>query len=335
MSLSVEAPGTLAAHGNRELIGQALANLVDNALKYAKPCEPGGEKPAPFEIQVSAQSQWRRACRGLGRRSRPRHPGRRSRARARALRAPRDEPHPAGLRPRLEPRQCGDAPAWGLAEARGQPSGLARHLVAAAGPARARRHERRGHARRARGRPRRGRCSPRGSSRRRARRAGATGGLRAFLDGVEDEGLRARAREPSPRQGACARRLVEAVLGHSPFLARIVTSRPDWLARGARRGAAAPSRPAARGHARRLRLGKERCGDHAGAAPGAPARRAPRRARRSRRRLDARRGHRGVDAARRRRRRRSPPTMCCATLTAPASSCCRSPSIRAGARASS
>ncbi len=29
-------------HGNRELIGQALANLVENAIKYGKPAEPGG-----------------------------------------------------------------------------------------------------------------------------------------------------------------------------------------------------------------------------------------------------------------------------------------------------
>jgi signal transduction histidine kinase len=36
VSLSVEAPGSLEAHGNRELAGQALANLVDNALKYAR-----------------------------------------------------------------------------------------------------------------------------------------------------------------------------------------------------------------------------------------------------------------------------------------------------------
>jgi signal transduction histidine kinase len=56
VSLSVEAPGTLLAHGNRELVGQALANLVDNALKYAKPCD-AGDRPAvsPSEIQVSAR----------------------------------------------------------------------------------------------------------------------------------------------------------------------------------------------------------------------------------------------------------------------------------------
>lgn len=35
MSLEVDAAGPLSVHGSRELIGQALANLVDNALKYA------------------------------------------------------------------------------------------------------------------------------------------------------------------------------------------------------------------------------------------------------------------------------------------------------------
>jgi len=57
VSLSVEAPRTLKAHGNRELVGQALANLVDNALKYANPCVPSAQsRAAPFEVQVSART---------------------------------------------------------------------------------------------------------------------------------------------------------------------------------------------------------------------------------------------------------------------------------------
>jgi signal transduction histidine kinase len=57
VALSVEAPGSLRAHGNRELAGQALANLVDNALKYAKLHE-AGERPstATTEVQVSARA---------------------------------------------------------------------------------------------------------------------------------------------------------------------------------------------------------------------------------------------------------------------------------------
>ena len=40
--LQVEAPPPAPVHGNRELISQALANLVDNAIKYAAPERPGG-----------------------------------------------------------------------------------------------------------------------------------------------------------------------------------------------------------------------------------------------------------------------------------------------------
>ncbi|MBV9115682.1 MAG: HAMP domain-containing protein [Hyphomicrobiales bacterium] len=55
VSLSVEAPGSLQAHGNRELAGQALANLVDNALKYARGGEKGQAESAA-EVQVSARA---------------------------------------------------------------------------------------------------------------------------------------------------------------------------------------------------------------------------------------------------------------------------------------
>ncbi len=37
LALDVEAPAAVPLHGNRELISQALANLVDNAIKYAAP----------------------------------------------------------------------------------------------------------------------------------------------------------------------------------------------------------------------------------------------------------------------------------------------------------
>ena len=37
LTLRVEAPEAAPMHGNRELVSQALANLVDNAIKYAAP----------------------------------------------------------------------------------------------------------------------------------------------------------------------------------------------------------------------------------------------------------------------------------------------------------
>ena len=37
LSLKVEAPAAAPVRGNRELVSQALANLVDNAIKYAAP----------------------------------------------------------------------------------------------------------------------------------------------------------------------------------------------------------------------------------------------------------------------------------------------------------
>jgi signal transduction histidine kinase len=44
LALSVDAPQPAPVRGNRELIGQALANLVDNAIKYAAPAA-GGAAP--------------------------------------------------------------------------------------------------------------------------------------------------------------------------------------------------------------------------------------------------------------------------------------------------
>jgi signal transduction histidine kinase len=49
--LVVEAPGPAMVRGNRELISQALANLVDNAIKYAAPA-PCGAEAAPPTIRI-------------------------------------------------------------------------------------------------------------------------------------------------------------------------------------------------------------------------------------------------------------------------------------------
>jgi signal transduction histidine kinase len=51
ITLKVEADGDAPVKGNRELVSQALANLVDNAIKYAGPNQINGTAP---EIVVRA-----------------------------------------------------------------------------------------------------------------------------------------------------------------------------------------------------------------------------------------------------------------------------------------
>jgi len=53
LKLRVEAPAAATVHGNRELVSQALANLVDNAIKYAAP--NGQANGATAEVLVRAQ----------------------------------------------------------------------------------------------------------------------------------------------------------------------------------------------------------------------------------------------------------------------------------------
>ena len=55
LTLNVSAEGPLGFRGHRELIGQALANLIDNALKYGVGGEGEG-KPAQPSIEVVAQA---------------------------------------------------------------------------------------------------------------------------------------------------------------------------------------------------------------------------------------------------------------------------------------
>ena len=51
LDLKVEAPGPITVRGNRELVSQALSNLVDNAIKYAAPDGPEGA------IRVTAETE--------------------------------------------------------------------------------------------------------------------------------------------------------------------------------------------------------------------------------------------------------------------------------------
>jgi signal transduction histidine kinase len=60
LTLKVDATRHAAVKGNRELVSQALANLVDNAIKYAAPPEktcPGGDKGELGGIRVTADAE--------------------------------------------------------------------------------------------------------------------------------------------------------------------------------------------------------------------------------------------------------------------------------------
>ena len=114
--------------GNRELVSQALANLVDNAIKYAGP-DGTQEWRQQRGIVVKALSEGDRVLLTVGD-QRPGHPRSRPRARGRALRAAGAEPHRAGLGPGPEPCGGGRAAAWRRAEARGQRSPDLRAVIA-------------------------------------------------------------------------------------------------------------------------------------------------------------------------------------------------------------
>jgi signal transduction histidine kinase len=63
LALRVEAPSAAPVRGNRELVSQALANLIDNAIKYAKPNGTvngemnGAVNGVPAEIVVTADNE--------------------------------------------------------------------------------------------------------------------------------------------------------------------------------------------------------------------------------------------------------------------------------------
>jgi signal transduction histidine kinase len=54
VTLTIEAPAAIPVRGNRELVTQALANLVDNAIKYVAPTGESERKPA---IVVTARAE--------------------------------------------------------------------------------------------------------------------------------------------------------------------------------------------------------------------------------------------------------------------------------------
>ena len=55
LTLHADAPASAMLKGNRELLSQALANLVDNAIKYARPAAEGSGEKRAAEIVVGAR----------------------------------------------------------------------------------------------------------------------------------------------------------------------------------------------------------------------------------------------------------------------------------------
>jgi signal transduction histidine kinase len=56
LGIAVDAPAPVTVRGNRELISQALANLVDNAIKYAE-LPSAGVNGAPAPIEITAHGE--------------------------------------------------------------------------------------------------------------------------------------------------------------------------------------------------------------------------------------------------------------------------------------
>ena len=55
VALTVHVQGPLMVRGNRELIGQAIANLVDNALKYGAPNRGSADAEAKPDVVIAAE----------------------------------------------------------------------------------------------------------------------------------------------------------------------------------------------------------------------------------------------------------------------------------------
>jgi signal transduction histidine kinase len=55
ITLKIEASGALPMRGNRELVSQALANLVDNAIKYGAPELPGTEAEVILHVHAAGE----------------------------------------------------------------------------------------------------------------------------------------------------------------------------------------------------------------------------------------------------------------------------------------
>ena len=125
LSLKVEAPLTAPLRGNRELVSQALANLVDNAIKYAAPVEVNGNHPEIVDVKRDGGGGSTSPARRVRRRSGDSRG--RPWARDRALRAARAKQVAARLRAGFESCRRGRAAARRRTQARRQSPWTAQH----------------------------------------------------------------------------------------------------------------------------------------------------------------------------------------------------------------
>jgi len=114
VALSISSGTGLTLHGSRELVGQALANLVDNALTYAARRRRGkAAARASRRHQPPPPSNSRRgevaAMSNSSSRIMVRDRRKRSPARAQSIRTARKRALAAGLRPRSFARRGGGA----------------------------------------------------------------------------------------------------------------------------------------------------------------------------------------------------------------------------------
>ena len=138
LALKIDAPAAAPVRGNPELVSQALANLVDNAIKYAGPKGFDGNSDKLNGARGGDRGrrrQQRRAHHAHRGGSRSGHRAGRSRPRGRTFRAARAEPLRARLGLGAEPRLRRGAASRRRTEARGQSSrAQKRHRAAARRP---------------------------------------------------------------------------------------------------------------------------------------------------------------------------------------------------------
>ena len=136
VALTVRAEDGLKVRGNRELIGQAIANLVDNALKYGAPHE-GRRRRRGEAGRRHHGAAGRRIRRAHGRRPGSGNCAGRPGAGARPVRPARRLAFAAGLRAWTFARRRGRAHAWRNGRPRGQSAGASRapHLAGGGRPA--------------------------------------------------------------------------------------------------------------------------------------------------------------------------------------------------------